>query len=407
MATYCWAAANSLAICSLRALTNRSAGMPGPPPCRPASSLPPSLRLAEAADREIAGAHLLPGDAAVPGLPGAPRGPAAPPPRRADRRVARRGDPARDRPAADAGVGRPGAGGPRGRVPGAGRAVSALLDAPAAAAPPVPSPAHAAASAATAAAGTATRPRRPARPPARARARRPRRQPRPPRLRAAPRDRAVPVGGRDARRRLRRDRGDRLRPAVGRVGRAGDDHRAAAPVVRPLPGVGLRRRPRRAAHARPGARDGGAHDRAAERRRRPLRVRGPPAHAARRGHARGRPVAVQHPRLLHRGARPRRPRSCGRSRAAGGRALLLASWGLFAIGRATGADVLPSQSEDPFPLLVWQLLFVHGAALAWHRDAHRTGSGAATAPRSPRPSRASPRSRPTSGSTSSGSRRSG
>ena len=47
--------------------------------------------------------------------------------------------------------------------------------------------------------------------------------------------------------------------------------------------------------------------------------------------------------------------------------LLIASWALFALGRATGAEVLPSQSEGPFPLLVWQLLFVHGAALGWHR----------------------------------------
>ena len=48
--------------------------------------------------------------------------------------------------------------------------------------------------------------------------------------------------------------------------------------------------------------------------------------------------------------------------------LLVASWALFALGRATGAEILPAQSEDPFPLLVWQLLFVHGAALGWHRS---------------------------------------
>ena len=49
-------------------------------------------------------------------------------------------------------------------------------------------------------------------------------------------------------------------------------------------------------------------------------------------------------------------------------ALLVASWALFALGRATGAEVLPSQSEDPFPFLVWQVLFVHGAILGWHRE---------------------------------------
>jgi hypothetical protein len=44
-----------------------------------------------------------------------------------------------------------------------------------------------------------------------------------------------------------------------------------------------------------------------------------------------------------------------------------ASWALFLLGRATEIDVLPAQSEDRFPLLVWQLLFVHGVALGWHR----------------------------------------
>jgi hypothetical protein len=49
--------------------------------------------------------------------------------------------------------------------------------------------------------------------------------------------------------------------------------------------------------------------------------------------------------------------------------VLLASWALFLVGRATHAHVLPSQSEEHFPLLVWQVLFVHGAVLGWHRAA--------------------------------------
>jgi hypothetical protein len=48
--------------------------------------------------------------------------------------------------------------------------------------------------------------------------------------------------------------------------------------------------------------------------------------------------------------------------------LLAASWALYVVGRETGIDVLPSQSERPFPLLVWQLLFVHGMVLGWHRE---------------------------------------
>ena len=47
--------------------------------------------------------------------------------------------------------------------------------------------------------------------------------------------------------------------------------------------------------------------------------------------------------------------------------LLVASWALHLTGRATEATVLPIQSEGVFPFLVWQLLFVHGAVLGWHR----------------------------------------
>jgi len=45
------------------------------------------------------------------------------------------------------------------------------------------------------------------------------------------------------------------------------------------------------------------------------------------------------------------------------------SWTAYLLGRATLAEVLPAQSEQPFPFLIWQLLFVHGVALGWHRAA--------------------------------------
>jgi hypothetical protein len=44
------------------------------------------------------------------------------------------------------------------------------------------------------------------------------------------------------------------------------------------------------------------------------------------------------------------------------------SWLLFWLGRHWSVDVLPSQSERPFPILVWQVLFVNGMALGWHRE---------------------------------------
>ena len=49
-------------------------------------------------------------------------------------------------------------------------------------------------------------------------------------------------------------------------------------------------------------------------------------------------------------------------------AVLICSGVLFALGRELQIDVLPSQSERPFPLLVWQVLFVNGIVLGWHRD---------------------------------------
>jgi hypothetical protein len=47
--------------------------------------------------------------------------------------------------------------------------------------------------------------------------------------------------------------------------------------------------------------------------------------------------------------------------------VLIASWALYLIGREWHGDVLPSQSERAFPLLVWQLLFVNGMVIGWHR----------------------------------------
>ena len=47
--------------------------------------------------------------------------------------------------------------------------------------------------------------------------------------------------------------------------------------------------------------------------------------------------------------------------------VLATSLALYLAGRATGIDLLPSQSERPFGLLVWQILFVPGLVLGWHR----------------------------------------
>ncbi len=48
--------------------------------------------------------------------------------------------------------------------------------------------------------------------------------------------------------------------------------------------------------------------------------------------------------------------------------VLAASGALYLLGRGWTADVLPAQSERPFPLLVWQLLFVGGMVLGWYRE---------------------------------------
>ncbi len=45
------------------------------------------------------------------------------------------------------------------------------------------------------------------------------------------------------------------------------------------------------------------------------------------------------------------------------------SWGLYALNSLSPTRVLPSQFEDPFPLLTWQVLFVTGLVLGWYRAA--------------------------------------
>ena len=47
--------------------------------------------------------------------------------------------------------------------------------------------------------------------------------------------------------------------------------------------------------------------------------------------------------------------------------VLAASWGLYALSSVIETRVLPSQFEDPFPLLTWQVLFVTGLTVGWYR----------------------------------------
>ena len=47
--------------------------------------------------------------------------------------------------------------------------------------------------------------------------------------------------------------------------------------------------------------------------------------------------------------------------------VLTTSAGLYLTGRLTMFEVLPSMSERPFPLLIWQVLFVPAMVLGWHR----------------------------------------
>jgi hypothetical protein len=47
--------------------------------------------------------------------------------------------------------------------------------------------------------------------------------------------------------------------------------------------------------------------------------------------------------------------------------VLVGSWGLYVVGALTHWRLLPSQFEDSFPLLVWQVLFVTGMVTGYHR----------------------------------------
>ena len=62
--------------------------------------------------------------------------------------------------------------------------------------------------------------------------------------------------------------------------------------------------------------------------------------------------------------------------------MLAATLGIYAVGAATRFRLLPSQFEDSFPLLVWQVLFVIGLVAGFHRrrivawlSAHHLGGG--------------------------------
>lgn len=49
--------------------------------------------------------------------------------------------------------------------------------------------------------------------------------------------------------------------------------------------------------------------------------------------------------------------------------LLLVSWSLYLLNGRAELSLLHAQFETPFPLLTWQLLFVHGLAAGWYRRA--------------------------------------
>lgn len=48
--------------------------------------------------------------------------------------------------------------------------------------------------------------------------------------------------------------------------------------------------------------------------------------------------------------------------------VLAASWGLYLLHALHPVKLLPAQFESSFPLLAWQLLFVHGLTLGYHRQ---------------------------------------
>ena len=49
------------------------------------------------------------------------------------------------------------------------------------------------------------------------------------------------------------------------------------------------------------------------------------------------------------------------------KAVAAGSIGLYLVGRAFDLHLLPTASERPFPLLIWQVLFVGGLLVGWHR----------------------------------------
>ena len=51
------------------------------------------------------------------------------------------------------------------------------------------------------------------------------------------------------------------------------------------------------------------------------------------------------------------------------KAVAAGSVGIYVAARAFDVTVLPTASERPFPLLIWQLLFVGGLLVGWHRGA--------------------------------------
>jgi hypothetical protein len=52
----------------------------------------------------------------------------------------------------------------------------------------------------------------------------------------------------------------------------------------------------------------------------------------------------------------------------GWRPLLLVSWGLYLWYRLAPQQVTPGEFETTFPILAWQLLFVHGIVIGYYRD---------------------------------------
>jgi hypothetical protein len=64
---------------------------------------------------------------------------------------------------------------------------------------------------------------------------------------------------------------------------------------------------------------------------------------------------------------------------AGWRALIAASWALYLWYRIAPHAVVTAGFESAFPILAWQLLFVHGIAIGYHR--HTIGAFVARLPR--------------------------